>query len=143
MGERALLATATELLMVEDTEFLALNGTSKEVVIVTFQEDMERSLFYVFTPEADASNHQEQHKQPKTAGSSIEVSTRPFTFSDLIQIPKWEKILRQRAKPPTIHLTNIEHINYIAAKKNETKPKGKDKKQKWKIPLHSLLQNEW
>lgn len=64
--ERAVLPTATELPMVDDTPILTFSEdvVSEEVVIITSQEDMERSLFYVFTLEQDTSNHQEKDEQP-------------------------------------------------------------------------------
>lgn len=96
-----------------------------EEVIITSQEDMERSLFHVFTPEQDTSNHQEEDEQPSSSRSSVEVSTRPVTFSDLIPFPKWEMSLKTRARPPTYHLTSTDHINYITTKKNKKQPKAK------------------
>lgn len=130
--ERAVLPTGTELPVVEDTPILIHRDTfSEDLVfeeeIITSQEGMERSLFHVFTPEQDTSNHQEEEEQPSSSWSSVEVSTRPVTFSDLIPIPKRERSLKTRARPPTYHLTSTDHINYITSK-NKKQPKGKNQK---------------
>ena len=48
--ERAMLPTATELPTVEDTP---VRAATEEVVIFTSEDDMERSLNYIFAPEQD------------------------------------------------------------------------------------------
>ena len=86
----------------------------------------------IITPEQDTSNHQEEDEQPSTSRSSIQVSTRPVTFSELIPITKWERSLRIMTKLPNYHLTSIDHINYITTKNNKKTTKGKRKKRETK-----------
>lgn len=56
--------------MVEDTPVLTFSGdvVSEEVVIIASQEDMERSLFYVFTPEQDKHRPHQLQQQKTTKG---------------------------------------------------------------------------
>lgn len=56
--DKAMVTTAAELPMVEDTPVLTLpQDVGLGLGIISSQEEMEKSLFHVFTPEQDTSNH--------------------------------------------------------------------------------------
>lgn len=52
------------------------------------------------------------------------------TFSDLCPLPKWQRTVRKRPKPPSLVLTSHEHVDYISIKAVLSKKKEKTRRSK-------------